>query len=65
MVRGRLGTPQVFLGKISDVQDEMTKEQDLLEKASIDGLTELSTVNPQKRRLVSLCRTKTAKAICS
>lgn len=39
LVRGRLGIPQVFLGKISDVQDEMTKEQDLLEKASIDGLT--------------------------
>lgn len=39
LVRGRLGTPQVFLGKISDVQDEMTKEQDLREKASIDGLT--------------------------
>ena len=39
LVRGRLGTPQVFLGKISDVQEEMTKEQDLLEKASIDGLT--------------------------
>ncbi|MDD5802691.1 diguanylate cyclase domain-containing protein [Blautia sp. HCP3S3_H10_1] len=39
LVRGRLGTPQAFLGKISDVQDEMTKEQDLREKASIDGLT--------------------------
>lgn len=39
LIRGRLGTPQVFLGKISDVQDEMTKEQDLREKASIDGLT--------------------------
>lgn len=39
LVRGRLGTPQVFLGKISDVQDEMTREQDLREKASIDGLT--------------------------
>ena len=39
LVRGRLGIPQVFLGKISDVQEEMTKEQDLLEKASIDGLT--------------------------
>ena len=39
LVRGRLGIPQVFLGKISDVQDEMTKEQDLLEQASIDGLT--------------------------
>lgn len=39
LIRGRLGTPQVFLGKISDVQDAMTKEQDLREKASIDGLT--------------------------
>ena len=39
LIRGRLGTPQVFLGKISDVQDELTKEQDLREKASIDGLT--------------------------
>ena len=39
LVRGRLGTPQVFLGKISDVQNEMTKEQNLREKASIDGLT--------------------------
>ena len=39
LVRGRLGSPQVFLGKISDVQDEMTREQDLREKASIDGLT--------------------------
>lgn len=39
LIRGRLGIPQVFLGKISDVQDELTKEQDLREKASIDGLT--------------------------
>ena len=39
LVRGRLGTPQVFLGKISDVQNEMTKEQNLRKKASIDGLT--------------------------
>ena len=39
LIRGRLGTPQAFLGKISDVQDEMTREQDLREKASVDGLT--------------------------
>ena len=39
LVRGRLGIPQVFLGKISDVQDEMTKEQLLRERAELDGLT--------------------------
>ena len=32
LIRGRLGTPQAFLGKISDVQNEMTREQDLREK---------------------------------
>lgn len=39
LVRGRLGIPQVFLGKISDVQDEMTKEQLLRERAELNGLT--------------------------
>ena len=31
--------PSGFLGKISDVQDEMTKEQLLRERAELDGLT--------------------------
>lgn len=54
LIRGRLGTPQVFLGKISDVQDEMTKEQDLREKASIDGLTGALNRKAAELRLILL-----------
>lgn len=61
LVRGRLGTPQVFLGKISDVQDEMTKEQDLLEKASIDGLTGALNRKSAEAKIGELMQNKNCK----
>ena len=61
LVRGRLGTPQVFLGKISDVQDEMTKEQDLLEKASIDGLTGALNRKSAEQRIAALMQDRDCK----
>ena len=61
LVRGRLGIPQVFLGKISDVQDEMTKEQDLLEKASIDGLTGALNRKSAEQKINMLMKEKDCK----
>ena len=37
--RGRLGKPQTLCGKISDVQEEMQKEEMLVKRASVDALT--------------------------
>ena len=61
LVRGRLGTPQVFLGKISDVQDEMTREQDLREKASIDGLTGALNRKSAEQKINTLMQDKDCK----
>ena len=61
LVRGRLGTPQVFMGKISDVQDEMTKEQDLREKASIDGLTGALNRKSAEQKINTLIQDKDCK----
>lgn len=58
LVRGRLGIPQVFLGKISDVQDEMEKEKDLREKASTDGLTGALNRKSAEREICTLMQDK-------
>ena len=61
LIRGRLGTPQAFLGKISDVQDEMTREQDLREKASVDGLTGALNRKAAEQKINTLMQDKECK----
>ena len=61
LIRGRLGTPQAFLGKISDVQDEMTREQDLREKASVDGLTGALNRKAAEQKINALMQDKECK----
>ena len=61
LIRGRLGTPQAFLGKISDVQDEMIREQDLREKASVDGLTGALNRKAAEQKINTLMQDKECK----
>ena len=61
LIRGRLGTPQAFLGKISDVQNEMTREQDLREKASVDGLTGALNRKAAEQKINTLMQDKECK----
>ena len=61
LIRGRLGTPQAFLGKISDVQDEMTREQDLREKAPVDGLTGALNRKAAEQKINTLMQDKECK----
>ena len=59
----RLGTPQAFLGKISDVQNEMTREQDLREKASVDGLTGALNRKAAEQKINTLMQEKECKRL--